>query len=61
MAANVLNSPQAIQMSVFVVRAFVRMHQMLSIPHDLARELAALEDELNRLKAQYVDFSAQFK
>jgi hypothetical protein len=46
MAANVLNSPQAIQMSVFVVRAFVRMRQMLSIPHDLARDLAALEKKL---------------
>ena len=46
MAATVLNSPQAIQMSVFVVRAFVRIRQMLSIPHDLARELATLEKKL---------------
>ena len=46
MAANVLNSPQAIQMSVFVVRAFVRMRQMLSAPHDLARKLAELETKL---------------
>lgn len=46
MAANVLNSPQAIQMSVFVVRAFVRMRQMLSTPHDLARKLAELEKKL---------------
>jgi hypothetical protein len=33
-------------MSVFVVRAFVRMRQMLSIPRDLARDLAALEKKL---------------
>jgi len=46
MAANVLNSPQAIQMSVFVVRAFVRMRQMLAAPHELARQLAALEKKL---------------
>ena len=29
MAANMLRSPKAIQMSVFVVRAFIRMRQML--------------------------------
>ena len=46
MAANVLNSPQAVQMSVFVVRAFVRMRQMLSTPHDLAGRLAELEKKL---------------
>jgi hypothetical protein len=46
MAANVLNSPQAIQMSVFVIRAFVRMRQMLSTPHDFGRKLADLEKQL---------------
>ena len=29
MAANVLNSPQAVQMSVFVVRAFIKMREQL--------------------------------
>lgn len=29
MAANVLNSPRAVQMSVFVVRAFVKMRGVL--------------------------------
>jgi hypothetical protein len=28
MAASVLNSPQAVQMSVFVVRAFVRLRKL---------------------------------
>ena len=46
MAANVLNSRQAVQMSVFVVRAFVRMRQMLSTPHELALKLADLEKKL---------------
>jgi phage regulator Rha-like protein len=50
MAANVLNSPRAAQMSVFVVRAFVKMRAALSDNRDLARKLAALEKELkNRL------------
>jgi hypothetical protein len=37
MAANVINSPQAVRMSVFVVRAFVRMRRMLTDNRDLAR------------------------
>jgi len=46
MAANVLNSPRAVQMSVFVVRAFVKMRAILSDSRELARKLAALEKEL---------------
>lgn len=46
MAANVLRSKQAIQMSVFVVRAFIRMRQMLIEQRDLARKLVELEKEL---------------
>jgi len=46
MAANVLRSKQAIQMSVFVVRAFIRMRQMLIEQRGLARKLAELEKEL---------------
>lgn len=46
MAANVLNSPQATQMSVFVVRAFVKMRAVLSDNRQLAKRLADLENEL---------------
>jgi phage regulator Rha-like protein len=46
MAANVLNSPQAVKMSVFVVRAFIRMRQMLSDNRTLAKKLAELEKML---------------
>jgi hypothetical protein len=46
MAANILRSARAIQMSVFVVRAFVRMRQMLVEQRGLARKLAELEEEL---------------
>jgi len=46
MAANVLRSKRAIQISVFVVRAFIRMRQMLIEQRGLARKLAALEEEL---------------
>jgi hypothetical protein len=46
MAANVLNSTRATEMSVFVVRAFVRMRSALSDTRELARKLAALEREV---------------
>ena len=46
MAANILRSLQAVEMSVFVVRAFVRMRQMLSAPHDLSWKLTELEAKL---------------
>ena len=46
MAANILRSKRAIQMSVFVVRAFIRMRQMLVEQRVLARKLAELEEEL---------------
>lgn len=44
MAATVLNSKQAVQMSVFVVRAFVRLREMLATN----RQLTAKLDELER-------------
>ena len=46
MAANVLRSDRAIQMSVFVVRAFVRMRQLIVSQHDLVRKLVKLEKKL---------------
>ncbi len=54
MAANVLHSPQAVRMSVFVVRAFVEMRDLLSSrSRGLAAELRALEARLTaRLDGQ---------
>jgi hypothetical protein len=46
MAANVLNSPQAVRMSVFVVRAFVKLREMLTTHKELAHKLAELERKL---------------
>jgi hypothetical protein len=46
MAANVLNSPQAVQMSVFVVRAFLKMRAALTDTKSLAKKLADLETDL---------------
>jgi hypothetical protein len=46
MAANVLNCRRAVTMSVFVVRAFVKMREMLGASQELARELKDLETKL---------------
>jgi len=43
MAANVLNSRQAIEMSVHVIRAFVQMRRMLPAHKELTRQLSELE------------------
>lgn len=46
MAANVLNSPAAVRLSVYVVRAFVQMRELLGGTRELAQQLAALDRKL---------------
>jgi len=46
MAANVLNSTQAVKMSVLVVRAFVRMRHMLAAHKELTGKLSELERKI---------------
>ena len=46
MAATVLNSPRAVDMSVYVVRAFLKLRKILASNKDLARKLASLEHSL---------------
>ncbi|HJS37297.1 MAG TPA: ORF6N domain-containing protein [Burkholderiales bacterium] len=43
MAATILNSPAAIEASVFVVRAFVQLREDLKAHEEIARRLAQLE------------------
>jgi phage regulator Rha-like protein len=43
MAATVLNSSKAVEMSVFVVRAFVKMREQLMATATLAKRLAEVE------------------
>jgi hypothetical protein len=46
MAATVLNSEQAVRMSVFVVRAFVRLRQVLAANKEFADKVKELEEHL---------------
>jgi len=46
MAASVLNSPRAIEVSIFVVRAFVQLREAIDGHKELARQIRELESRL---------------
>jgi hypothetical protein len=48
MAATILNSSRAVEMSVYVVRAFVKLRDLLSSNRELARRFAQLETRLDK-------------
>ena len=51
MLSSVLHSPQAVQVNIEIMRAFIRLRQLLSSNTELARKLEALEKK----------YDAQFK
>ena len=51
MAATVLSSRRAVEMSVYVVRAFVKLREVLTSNTELARKLEALEKSVATLDA----------
>jgi hypothetical protein len=53
MAASVLNSPKAVEMSVEVVRAFVRLRQILASNRQLAARVDDLERKMNQSNATH--------
>lgn len=55
--ANVLASAQAVEMGIYVVRAFVRLRQAAALHDDLAKRLAELEDKTERLELSHDTFS----
>ncbi len=46
MAASILNSPEAVAMSVFVVRAFVQMRERLAANVEILKRLAEIDKTL---------------
>jgi len=48
MAANVLNSPEAVKMSVYVVRAFIKQRELLMAQSDVLKKLAQMDAKLLR-------------
>jgi hypothetical protein len=56
-AANVLASPQAVEMGVYLVRAFVRLREALASNRELAAKLDALAQKTELLSLQHETFS----
>lgn len=48
MAATVLNSPRAVEVSIYVVRAFVQLRELLAGHKELATRLKELETRMER-------------
>jgi hypothetical protein len=48
MIASVLNTQRAVEVSVFVVRAFVQLREMIASHKDLARKFAAMEKKYDK-------------
>lgn len=57
MLSSVLNSERAVHMSIFIVRAFIKMREMLATHKDLAHKIDEIEkiqkDQGNRLASVY--------
>jgi hypothetical protein len=48
MAASVLNSPRAVEMSIFLVRAFVELRRAVGNQQELSKRLDDLEDRIEQ-------------
>jgi len=55
--ANVLASAQAVEMGIYVVRAFVQLRQASAVHADLAKRLTELELSTERLELSHDTFS----
>ena len=64
-ASNVLATPQAVEMGVYLVRAFVRLREVLTSSRELAAKLDPLEQKTEWLSLQHDTLAgntrAQFK
>jgi hypothetical protein len=61
MAANLLSSPRAIEVSVYVVRAFVRLRELAVTHGELAKRLDELERRTEALDAYSRNTRAELK
>jgi ORF6N domain len=56
-AANVLASSQAVEMGIYVVRAFVHLRQAAGLNAELSKRLAELEQKTERVEMSHDTFS----
>ena len=57
MAATILNSPRAVEVSIYVVRAFVRLRELATSHGELAKRLDELEQKTEALAMNHDTFS----
>lgn len=57
MAATILNSPRAVEVSVYVVRAFVKLREIVGSHHELATRLSDVEQKVEALALKHDIFS----
>jgi hypothetical protein len=58
MAASVLNTPRAVEISLYVVRAFVRLRETLAAHQGLAAKLEELEQKTEALALRHDTLAA---
>lgn len=61
MAANVLNSPRAIEVSVYIVRAFIKLRRMIAGNKELSRRIVQIERHLADHDEQIIELVKAIK
>jgi len=57
MLSSILSSPQAVQVNIAIMRAFVKLRELAMTHHDLAKQLNALEEKTANMAMQHDTFS----
>ena len=57
MLSSILSSPQAVQVNIAIMRAFVKLRELAMTHHDLAKQLNALEEKTEALSMQHDTFA----
>ena len=61
MAASVLNSKRAVEVSVYIVRAFVRLRRMIAEHKELSRRIVQIENHLADHDEQIIELIRAIK
>jgi len=57
MLSSILSSPQAVQVNIAIMRAFVKLRELAMTHHDLAKQLNALEEKTANMAMQHDTFA----
>jgi len=57
MLSSILSSPQAVQVNIAIMRAFVKLRELAMTHHDLAKQLNALEEKTETMTLQHDTFA----